>query len=95
MKRIKKIIGVLLSGIFNNIKKKGVIMSLKFYCRWSSTVAYKDILRNYLKYWGSIVGGVLLSPYLFAGFFFEKVYKFSTEILQKGLSTKNYMTSRF
>jgi hypothetical protein len=38
-------------------------MSLEFYCRWSSTVAYKEIFKNYLKYWGSIVGGVLLSPY--------------------------------
>ncbi len=36
-------------------------MSLEFYCRWSSTVAYKEIFKNYLKYWGSIVGGVLLS----------------------------------
>jgi hypothetical protein len=33
----------------------------EFYCRWSSTVAYKVIFLNYLKYWGSIVGGVLLS----------------------------------
>jgi hypothetical protein len=29
-------------------------MSLEFYCRWSSTVAYKEIFKNYLKYWGSI-----------------------------------------
>jgi hypothetical protein len=36
-------------------------MSLDFYCRWSSTVAYKEFFLNYLKYWGSIVGGVLLS----------------------------------
>ncbi len=37
-------------------------MSLEFYCRWSSTaVAYKEFFNNYLKYWGSIVGGVLLS----------------------------------
>jgi hypothetical protein len=36
-------------------------MSLEFYCRWCSTVAYKEIFKNYLKYWGSIVGGVLLS----------------------------------
>jgi hypothetical protein len=31
-------------------------MSLEFY-----TVACKEIFKNYLKYWGSIVGGVLLS----------------------------------
>jgi hypothetical protein len=36
-------------------------MSLEFYCRWSSTVAYKEIFLNDFKYWGSIVGGVLLS----------------------------------
>jgi hypothetical protein len=36
-------------------------MSLEFYCRWSSTVTYKEIFKNYLEYWGSIVGGVLLS----------------------------------
>jgi hypothetical protein len=36
-------------------------MSLEFYCRWSSTVAYREIFLNYFKYWGSIVGGVLLS----------------------------------
>jgi hypothetical protein len=54
MKIIKKIIGVLLSrsgvllsGIFDNIKKNGVLMSLEFYCRWSSTVAYKEIFKNY------------------------------------------------
>jgi hypothetical protein len=48
--------------VFLIIFKKGVLMSLEFYCRWSSTaVAYKDIFNNYLKYWGSIVGGVLLS----------------------------------
>jgi hypothetical protein len=42
--------GVLLSGIFNNIKKRS-----------SYVYAYKDIFENYLKYWGSIVGGFLLS----------------------------------
>jgi hypothetical protein len=47
--------------VFLIIFKKGVLMSLEFCCRWSSTVAYKDIFKNYLKYWGSIVGGVLLS----------------------------------
>ena len=36
-------------------------MSLEFDCRWSSTVANKEICQNYFKYWGSIVGGVLLS----------------------------------
>jgi hypothetical protein len=46
--------GVLLSCIFNNIEKK------EFLCLWSSIVAYKEIFRNYLKYWGSTVGGVLL-----------------------------------
>ena len=30
-------------------------MSLEFYCRWSSTVTYKEIFKNYLEYWGSIV----------------------------------------
>jgi hypothetical protein len=30
-------------------------MSLEFYCR------IQKILKNYLKYWGSIVGGVLPS----------------------------------
>jgi hypothetical protein len=39
----------------------GFLLSLDFYCRLSSTVAYKEIVRNYLKYSGSIVGGVLLS----------------------------------
>jgi hypothetical protein len=63
-------------------------MSLELYCRWSSTVAYKDIFRNYLKYWSSIVA----IPFCR---FFSRKYKFSAEILQKGLSTKNYMTSRF
>jgi hypothetical protein len=29
-------------------------MSLELYCRWSSTVAYKDIFQNYLKYWSSM-----------------------------------------
>jgi hypothetical protein len=36
-------------------------MSLEFDCRWSSTVANKEICQNYFKYWGSIVGGVLLT----------------------------------
>ncbi len=36
-------------------------MSLEFYYHWSSTVAYKEIFKNYLKYWGSIVSGVFLS----------------------------------
>ncbi len=35
-------------------------MSLEFYCRWSSTVAYKEILKNHLKYWGPIVGGLFV-----------------------------------
>jgi hypothetical protein len=33
----------------------GVLLSLEFYCRIQKNV------KNYLKYWGSIVGGVLLS----------------------------------
>jgi hypothetical protein len=36
-------------------------MSLEFHCRWSSTVAYKEIFKNYSKYWSSFVGGVLRS----------------------------------
>jgi hypothetical protein len=40
--------------VFLIILKKGILMSLEFYCRWSSTVAYKEIFKNYLKYWGSI-----------------------------------------
>jgi hypothetical protein len=41
-------------------------MYLEFYCRWSSIVAYKIILKNNFKewgLWGSIVGGVLRSLY--------------------------------
>jgi hypothetical protein len=38
---------------------------MEFYCNWSSTVAYKAIFKNDLKYWGSIVGGVLLSLELY------------------------------
>jgi hypothetical protein len=41
--------------VFLIIFKKGVLIIL---CLWSSTVAYKEIVLNYLKYWGSIVGGV-------------------------------------
>jgi hypothetical protein len=33
----------------------GVLLSLEFYFRWSSIVAYKEIFKNYLKYWDSIV----------------------------------------
>jgi hypothetical protein len=33
----------------------GVLLSLEFYCRIQKN------FKNYLKYWGSIVGGVLLS----------------------------------
>jgi hypothetical protein len=29
-------------------------MSLEFYFRWSSTVAFKEIFKIYLKYWGSV-----------------------------------------
>jgi hypothetical protein len=43
-------------------------MSLEFHCRWSSTVAYKEIFKNYSKYWGSFVGGVLRSPYRYYGY---------------------------
>ncbi len=42
--------GVLLSGILNNILKKEFYVFL-----WSSTVAYKEIFKNYLKYGDSIV----------------------------------------
>jgi hypothetical protein len=38
-----------------------ILKKKEFYCRWSSTVAYKEFLKNYLNYCGSIVGGVLLS----------------------------------
>jgi hypothetical protein len=41
-------------------------MSLEFSCRWSSTVAYKDIFINNLKNWGSFVGGVFLSLELYS-----------------------------
>jgi hypothetical protein len=36
-------------------------MSLEFYCRWGSTVECNYIFYKYLKNWGSIVVGVLLS----------------------------------
>jgi hypothetical protein len=38
-------------------------MSLKFYCRWSLLSHTKKFVKFiiYSKYWGSIVGGVLLS----------------------------------
>jgi hypothetical protein len=36
-------------------------MSLEFYCRWGSTVECNYILKKYLKNWGCIVVGVLLS----------------------------------
>ncbi len=50
-----------------NFKKilESYCRTLEFFCRVflirSSTVAYIEIFKIYLKYWGSIVGGVLLS----------------------------------
>jgi hypothetical protein len=50
-----------LSEILNNFFIVGVLMSLEFYCRWSSTVEFLYIFKKYLKNWGSNVVGVLLS----------------------------------
>jgi hypothetical protein len=49
-------------------------MSLEFHCRWSSTVAYKEIFKNYSKYLGSFVGGVLRSPYRYYGYIKHAVF---------------------
>ncbi len=62
-------------------------MSLDFYCRWSSTVAYKEIFKNYLKYWGSIVGGV---PSLeFYGRHTMYVYRIKTNKIYKNWGKTN------
>jgi hypothetical protein len=62
--------GVLLSSIFNNIKKRDP-MSLEFYCRCSSIFAYKETVENYLKCW------VLLSELMLVEFFCLSVFLFS------------------